>query len=148
MHGLIWYRYDHTHPHKHTSKLIYQTVSGATCAYQHRDRNSRLITQTAYALCICQSRYGSFIIHSSHARTHDHTDDNSQINGFLAVARVALAAGAAAAAVGGLAGLGGRLEVRLLRRDAEHDGGLGAAALLFQVRVHLSATGHKIKSIN
>ena len=60
---------------------------------------------------------------------------------FLAGARVALAVGAAAAAMGGLAGLGGLLELLLLRRDADNDGGLGGAALLFQVRVHLSATG-------
>ncbi len=61
--------------------------------------------------------------------------------GILAVARVAPAAGTAAAAMGGLAGLCGRLKLLrlLLRRHTQHDGGLGAAALLFQVRVLLSA---------
>uniref|UniRef100_A0A0D9XVQ6 Uncharacterized protein n=1 Tax=Leersia perrieri TaxID=77586 RepID=A0A0D9XVQ6_9ORYZ len=43
--------------------------------------------------------------------------------------------GSTAAAVGGLAGLAGHLKLcLLLRRHAEHDGGLAAAALLFQVR--------------
>uniref|UniRef100_A0A0D9XVQ5 Uncharacterized protein n=1 Tax=Leersia perrieri TaxID=77586 RepID=A0A0D9XVQ5_9ORYZ len=41
--------------------------------------------------------------------------------------------GSTAAAVGGLAGLAGHLKLcLLLRRHAEHDGGLAAAALLFQ----------------
>ncbi|KAL5219132.1 hypothetical protein ABZP36_019816 [Zizania latifolia] len=34
--------------------------------------------------------------------------------------------------MGGLSGFGGLLKVSLLRRDAEDDGGLGAAALLCQ----------------
>jgi len=57
------------------------------------------------------------------------------------VARVALAVGAAAAAMAGLAGLRGLLKLHLRRPGAEDDDGRlhGGAALLFQVRVHLTA---------
>jgi hypothetical protein len=41
----------------------------------------------------------------------------------------------------GLAGLGGLLELRLRRPGTEDDDLHGGAALLFQVRVHLAATG-------